>query len=81
MNPEIFRLGLTTEAVSLYLILEYLVMAEQPLTHENFRSRWNGEPALLVSALDELISHGVVRHGLNELVVLPPDSWRAATGA
>ena len=42
MNQAIFRMGLSTEATSLYILLEHLSDGGVALSEENVAPMWNG---------------------------------------
>ncbi|MFO7727147.1 MAG: hypothetical protein R6X11_02355 [Desulfonatronovibrio sp.] len=81
MENKIFELGLSIEAVSLYLILFDLDFSSVPLEMEHIRSRWNADEALLESALDELEMNTVISRKNNILDINPVTAWTATGNA
>lgn len=81
MENKIFELGLSVEAVSLYLILFDLDFSMVPLEMENIRSRWNADEALLNSALDELEMNTVISRKNSILEINPVTAWTATGNA
>lgn len=60
MEQAIFNMGLSTEAVSLYLLCCHLVDSEAPLSPENLSEFWNGTPQTLAASIDELEHRNVI---------------------
>ncbi|MFP4084312.1 MAG: hypothetical protein ACOCPS_04735 [Desulfonatronovibrio sp.] len=81
MENKIFELGLSVEAVSLYLILFDLDFSGVPLELENISSRWNADETLLQSALDELEMNTVITRKGNGLEINPVTAWTATGNA
>jgi hypothetical protein len=81
MDRRIFELGLSVEAVSLYLIMADLEHSGVPLTREPIEARWTGTPEKLEQSLKELEFQNVVA-GVNEpLEILPSDKWMSMNRA
>ncbi len=75
MENKIFKLGLSVEAISLYLILFDLDFSKVPLEKENIRPRWNASDELLNKALDELEMNTVVSRRGEALEINPVTAW------
>ena len=60
MNQEIFRLGLSVETVSTYLLCCALADGGRPVTHQDLLTVWTGTPEALSTALAELTRHAIV---------------------
>ncbi|MFP4071090.1 MAG: hypothetical protein ACLFTB_03485 [Desulfovibrionales bacterium] len=81
MERRIFELGLSVEAVSLYLLLDFLHQAGLPLTREPIEARWTGTPEKLDHSLQELELQNVIKGESDEYKVLPSEQWRAMGSA
>ncbi len=81
MQDRIFTLGLSVEAVSLYLILHDLEFHDMPLKRENIEPRWNAPPQTLEHALDELAMHQVVQDKSDPLILNPQEAWTPSRSA
>ena len=72
MSQKIFRLGLDTEAISLYLLCCGLADVGDNLSTKNLKGIWNGSPEALATALSNLTARGIVRQvvtqGSNEVI-------------
>ncbi len=75
MNNRIFTLGLSVEAISLYLILYDLDSFRIPLEKENIQPRWHASQEQLDQALEELVMHNVVQKKGEVLEVNPEALW------
>ena len=75
MENKIFKLGLSVEAVSLYLILYDLEFSKIPLEKKNIFPRWNAPEEHLDQALEELMMHKVVDQRGGEFIVNPEGQW------
>ncbi|WP_045212873.1 hypothetical protein [Desulfonatronovibrio magnus] len=75
MDNKIFKLGLSVEAVSLYLILFDLDFSKVPLERENIESRWNAASKLLDKALEELEMNNVVSRKGEAILINPSAAW------
>ncbi len=81
MQDKIFTLGLSVEAVSLYLILHDLEFHSMPLERENIEPRWNAPPQALEHAIEELAMHKVVQHKNDTLILNPQEAWTPSRSA
>lgn len=81
MEQRIFSLGLSVEAVSLYLILESLAPAGEALAREDWAGRWVAGDEALDRAAEELVLHGVAERRGRDLGLRPAGEWRAAGGS
>jgi len=54
MNQKIFDMGLSTEAISLYLLCCGLVDLDRAITTKNLRDMWNGTEDGLCKSLESL---------------------------
>ena len=81
MQDRIFSLGLSVEAVSLYLILHDLEFHGMPLERENIEPRWNAPPQALEHAIEELVMHMVVQHKNDSLTLNPQEAWTPSRSA
>ena len=75
MENKIFNLGLSVEAISLYLILFDLDFSKVPLEMENIEPRWNAPLDLLKEAMDELEMNTVVSTRGESLEINPVSAW------
>ncbi len=75
MEDKIFKLGLSVEAISLYLILFDLEFSKVPLEINNIEPRWNAPDDLLSKALDELEMNMVVSRRGQALEINPASAW------
>jgi len=75
MDNRIFELGLSVEAVSLYLILYDLDFSKIPLERKSIEPRWNAAPEALDQAVEELVMHRVVDRKEGLLVLNPQGMW------
>ncbi len=60
MNQKIFTMGLSTEAVSLYLLCCSLANDGRGLSWETIAPIWNNTPAKLTAGLKELGSFNIL---------------------
>lgn len=81
MQDRIFTLGLSVEAVSLYLILHDLEFHGMSLERENIEPRWNAPPQALEHAIEELVMHKVVQHKNDPLILNPQEAWTPSRSA
>ena len=81
MEDKIFKLGLSVEATSLYLILFDLDFSKVPLEMENIRPRWNAPDHLLLKALEELEMNCVISRRGEALEINPASGWKATGNA
>jgi len=75
MDNKIFELGLSVEAISLYLLLDALIAAEAPLNMENVHSRWNATEEMLSKSIAELQMNGIIQINGQEFVLNPVSNW------
>jgi hypothetical protein len=80
MDQEIFKLGLSVEATSLYILLCSVMDQGLEPTLENLRPRWAGGEEKLQKAVDELLRAGVIqgpapRTEQDHLHPNPRDRW------
>jgi hypothetical protein len=66
MNRRIFTMGLSTEAVSLYLLLCGLADEGARLTSQNILRVWNGTEDAFCLALETLAGKNIVRRVLSD---------------
>jgi len=81
MESKIFKLGLSVEAISLYLILFDLDFSKVPLEMENIEPRWNAPEDILQKALDELEMNTVVSRRGSALEINPVSAWTETKNA
>ncbi len=81
MESKIFKLGLSVEAISLYLILFDLDFSKVPLEMGNIEPRWNASEDLLKKALDELEMNTVVSRRGDALEINPASAWTETKNA
>jgi hypothetical protein len=75
MDKRIFELGLSVEAISLYLIMADLEHSGVPLTWEPIEARWTGTREKLEQSMSELEFQNVIA-GMDEpLKILSADKW------
>lgn len=80
-QEAIFHRGLSTEAVSLYLLCCGLVDAGLDVTHDTIAQRWNAGMDQLAECLQTLVDEGIFKPGTGaegqvSYSVTPPDHWR-----
>ena len=61
MNQEIFKLDLSVETVSVYLMCCSLSDNNSAISTKNLSSIWNGTEALLIEGLKELEERNILR--------------------
>ncbi len=81
MDRNIFKLGTSVEATSLYILLCALTEENQSITLDHASRQWNGTPEGLLKGAAELMERGVLvgTHPLTQnqpLFVAPSDQWR-----
>jgi hypothetical protein len=74
MNQAIFRMGLSTEATSLYILLEHLSDGGATLTEDNVAPMWNGTTDEMDDALRELVARNILGEDANQRWFLQPQS-------
>jgi hypothetical protein len=60
MENTIFELGLSVEAVSLYILLDYFEETVDRVTRDVLVTKWNSSEEMLEKSLQELELQGVV---------------------
>ena len=80
MDRKIFKMKLSVEATSAYILICTLAESGTPVTIESAGSFWNDSPEALTRALTELSRHGVIYEVLDakqirQYFVNPPDLW------
>ena len=79
MENVIFELGLSVEAVSLYILLDHFEECGEPVTREILVTKWNSSEEMLEASLQELELQSVVRIDEQGVVTIAPVSqWKAA---
>ncbi|WP_028573600.1 hypothetical protein [Desulfonatronovibrio hydrogenovorans] len=81
MESKIFNLGLSVEAISLYLILFDLDFSKVSLEMENIEPRWNAPRDLLEKAVDELEMNRVISKKGQALAINPAAVWTETKSA
>lgn len=81
MEDKIFRLGLSVEAISLYLILFDLESSGAALSLENIEPRWNASLETLEQAIKELEINQVALRKDEQLVLQPASVWTETRSA
>ncbi|MFP3870591.1 MAG: hypothetical protein ACLFVT_06905 [Syntrophobacteria bacterium] len=80
MSQKIFRMNLSVEATSAYILICTLAEGGAPVTIESVESFWNGSAEALAGALDELDRHRVIYEALDanqlrQYFLNPPEVW------
>jgi hypothetical protein len=81
MDKRIFELGLSVEAISLYLIMADLEHSAVPLTWEPIEARWTGTREKLEQSLKELEFQNVIAAVEEPLKILPSQQWMSMNRA
>ncbi|MEW5736372.1 MAG: hypothetical protein AB1921_16115 [Thermodesulfobacteriota bacterium] len=82
MDQRIFSMGLSVEAVSLYLLCCGLTDQGATVSRKNLAGSWTGTEEGMELSFVELAAHGIVKRILsdgekNEVFrVMPSDHWR-----
>lgn len=79
METRIFELGLSVEAVSLYILLDHFEESMDRVTRDILLTKWNSTEEMLEKSLQELELQGVVT--LNDQGVVhstPAGRWKEA---
>ncbi len=82
MDRKIFGLGLSVEAVSLYILCAALVDEGRTVSTKSVTPTWNSDAAALTFAFGELERRGVLRKILSDLVgndayrIMDSAEWR-----
>ncbi|WP_027185944.1 hypothetical protein [Desulfovibrio inopinatus] len=77
MDPQIFNLGLSDDALSLYMILDHLHAFDMKATPEQFDDRWHKSKDEFDTATAELVMQRVVENDGHHLHLLPSSDWLA----
>jgi hypothetical protein len=83
MDRDIFKLGLSVEAVSLYILCCTLADQGRPVSIKNILPTWNSTEEELKAALKELSERGILRQVLSDLAgnevyrILDSGEWNA----
>nr|HID58335.1 hypothetical protein [Desulfobacterales bacterium] len=67
MNRRIFSMGLSTEAISAYIICCNLADNGKTISKANIASFWNSTSQDLVNSLEELIRRNVLRKVISDM--------------
>ncbi len=82
MENDIFDLGLSVEAVSLYILLDYLGEFMEEINLDAVRPKWSSTEEMLDRSLEELHLQGVIsRQGLSAIRLAPCVQWKKAREA
>ena len=87
MAKAIFDLGLSVEAVSLYLLIEGMAGSKidpdknctagnTGITIESCLEKWNGEKIDFDKALEDLLAAGTIKNSDSELTLTKPAAWK-----
>lgn len=87
MAKTIFDLGLSVEAVTLFLLIEGLeggkidpekncAADSTNITIESCMAKWSGEEDDFKTALEELLSAGAIKNNDSELSISKADAWK-----
>ena len=81
MDRKIFKLNLSVEATSAYILICNLAESGAPTTIESVGTFWNDKPEALVSALKELDRHGIIfeaqdANQMRQYYANPSDRWK-----
>jgi replication initiation and membrane attachment protein DnaB len=82
MDQRIFKMGLDTEAVSLYLLCCSLVDESLHISSKHIGERWTGNAEQLSTSMHTLIQRNILRQVMTDgkttvYTLLDPDGWRA----
>ena len=79
MEHTIFELGLSVEAVSLYILLDHFEHSAETVTREILLTKWNASTDMLEKSLQELEMQGVVMINDQGVIAATPVSrWKVA---
>ncbi len=78
MHPRIFTLGLSVEAISLYLILDDLDSRGAALTRDACSAYWNATAELFERSIDELVLQNILDVSGDTLSLRPATGWMEA---
>jgi len=78
VNQRIFKLGLSVETISLYLLCCGMKESGMPISHPNLVQKWNSTEEALERSLGELASMNILQTenpatGVERMYVLTPD--------
>ncbi|MEW6260222.1 MAG: hypothetical protein AB1547_09990 [Thermodesulfobacteriota bacterium] len=81
MDQRIFKMGLSTEAVSLYLLCCSLKDESLRISTKHIEERWTGSAEQLAESLKTLVARGILKSvasdGKTTVYTLPdPDGWK-----
>jgi hypothetical protein len=78
MDRQIFKLGLSVETISAYLLCCALADEGRPLNRSSLLQVWNAAPETLDRALAELVERAILQSTdpAGEYRVLPVSAWR-----
>lgn len=75
MNTDIFKMGLSHEALTLFLILTYLGGRSGCVTLEAIESNWKSSSAAMQAGMDELQQLSILTKQDDVVILAPPTSW------
>lgn len=75
MDNTIFDLKMSTQATSLYILIDTLVREGVPVTMDACDTRWTTSCEEMERALEELTARGVVRVDQGHIYVKDQDQW------
>ncbi|MDD2220075.1 MAG: hypothetical protein PHO79_05615 [Desulfoplanes sp.] len=79
METRIFELGLSVEAVSLYILLDYFGEFAKDISLDDVRTKWSSSESILERSLDELDLQSVISRQPGDVIHLTPSSrWKVA---
>lgn len=81
MDQRIFKMGLSTEAVSLYLLCCSLMDESLRISTKHIEERWTGSSGHLAESLKTLVATGILKpvasDGKTTVYTLQdPDGWK-----
>jgi hypothetical protein len=80
MDKAIFNLGLSTEATSLYILIEALVSEGKEVSFPACEARWTSDCAEMATAMAELEARGVVDVTDGKIEIKDSHAWRPLEG-
>ena len=83
MSQKIFKIGLSVETVSAYLICCSLSDADAPISTKNIRGMWNSSESTLIESLERLEKRNILRRIISDsetdrndvYLLLDVDKW------
>ncbi len=78
MDSTVFNLGLSDDALSLYMILDHLQFFGKEAVPEQFKDRWQQSEEKFAHAVAELVLQRIVEHDGSTLQLMPVSHWQAA---